>query len=93
MTPQQIILRPVVSEKTVHLQNKLNQYTFAVNPLANKVQIAEAVEALFKVKVVKVNTMNCRGKRRRLRTRAAGQESRWKKAIVTIAEGQRIEGV
>ncbi len=93
MNPHQIILRPVISEKTVHQQSKLNQYTFAVHPDANKVQIAEAVEALFKVKVDRVNTVNCRGKDRRMRSRITGTEAAWKKAIVKLAEGQKIEGV
>jgi large subunit ribosomal protein L23 len=92
VNPHQIILRPVISEKTVHQQSKLNQYTFVVNPDANKVQIAEAVESLFKVKVDRVNTINGRGKARRMRA-AAGTESAWKKAIVKLAEGQKIEGV
>jgi large subunit ribosomal protein L23 len=93
VNPHQIILRPVISEKTVHQQSKLNQYTFAVHPDANKVQIAEAVEALFKVKVDRVNTVNCRGKDRRMRSRITGTEAAWKKAIVKLAEGQKIEGV
>ncbi len=93
MTPHQIILRPVISEKTVHQQNKLNQYTFVVHPDANKVQIAEAIEHLFKVKVAKVNTLNCRGKDRRMRSRITGNEAAWKKAIVKLAAGQKIEGV
>lgn len=93
MTPHQIIIRPVISEKTVHLQNKQNQYTFAVHPDANKVQIAEAVQTLFKVKVERVNTLNCRGKDRRMRSRISGNEAGWKKAIVKLAEGQKIEGV
>lgn len=93
MSPHQIIIRPVISEKTVHLQNKLNQYTFQVHPDANKVQIAEAVETLFKVKVARVNTLNARGKDRRMRSRISGTEAAWKKAIVKLAEGQKIEGV
>ncbi len=93
MNPHQIILRPVISEKTVHQQNKLNQYTFVVHPDANKVQIAEAVESLFKVKVARVNTLNARGKDRRMRSRITGTEAAWKKAIVKLAEGQKIEGV
>jgi large subunit ribosomal protein L23 len=93
VNPHQVILRPVVSEKTVHQQSKLGQYTFVVHPDANKVQIAEAVESLFKVKVDRVNTINCRGKDRRMRSRVSGTEAAWKKAIVKLADGQRIEGV
>jgi large subunit ribosomal protein L23 len=93
MNPYEIIRRPVVSEKTMHQQTKLTQYTFEVHPDANKVQIAEAVEALFKVKVSRVNTMNCRGKSRRVRSPRAGTEAGWKKAIVSLIAGQKIEGV
>jgi large subunit ribosomal protein L23 len=93
VNPHQIILKPVVSEKTVFQQSKLNQYTFVVNKDANKVQIAEAIETLFKVKVDRVNTINCRGKDRRMRSRITGNESAWKKAIVKLADGQKIEGV
>jgi large subunit ribosomal protein L23 len=93
VNPHQIILKPVLSEKTVHQQNKLNQYTFVVHQDANKVQIAEAVESLFKVKVSRVNTLNCRGKSRRMRSKVAGTEAAWKKAIVRLADGQKIEGV
>ena len=93
MTPHQIIVRPVISEKTVFQQGKLNQYTFQVHPKANKVEIAEAVETLFKVKVTRVNTINCRGKDRRMRSRISGNEAAWKKAIVVVAAGQKIEGV
>ena len=93
MTPHSIIIRPVISEKTVHQQSKHNKYTFQVHPDANKVQIAEAVETLFKVKVTRVNTINSRGKDRRMRSRISGTEAAWKKAIVNLAEGQKIEGV
>ena len=92
MNHYEIIQRPVVSEKTVYLSNALNQYTFNVHPNANKIQIKEAVEGLFKVKVTAVNTMNVLGKERR-RGRVAGTTSAWKKAIVSLAEGQKIEGV
>lgn len=93
MTPHSIIVKPVISEKTVHLQNKHNQYVFQVHPDANKVQIAEAVETLFKVKVIRVNTLNSIGKDRRMRSRISGNEAGWKKAIVRVAAGQKIEGV
>jgi large subunit ribosomal protein L23 len=93
LKPHDIIKRPLISEKTVHLQNKLNQVTFEVHQDANRIQIREAVETLFKVKVLKVNTMNCRGTERRIRTRLPGFSADVKKAIVTLAEGQKIEGV
>jgi large subunit ribosomal protein L23 len=93
MNPYDIIKRPLVTEKSVHIQNKLGSYTFEVNPKANKTQIKEAVETLFKVKVVAVNTMNCRGKYRRMRTKLPGMTAAWKKAVVRLVEGQKIEGV
>lgn len=92
MNPYEIIKRPVVSEKSMHLQNKLGQYTFQVHQGANKQQIKEAVEALFKVTVTGITTMNVRGKSRRVRGREPGLTSAWKKAIVSLAEGQKIEG-
>jgi large subunit ribosomal protein L23 len=93
MTPQQIIRRPRITEKSVHLQNKLNAYTLEVHPDANKTQVKEAVETLWKVKVLSVNTINCRGKERRVRSRLPGLTAAWKKAIVRIKDGQKLEGV
>lgn len=93
LKPHDIIKRPVVSEKSFYQQSKLNQYTFEVHQDANRVQVREAIETLFKVKVLKVNTMNCRGSERRIRTRLPGMSAAWKKAIVTLADGQKIEGV
>ena len=68
----------------------LNQYTVVADPSANKTQIRQAVQELFKVKVLKVNTLNVRGKFRRQRTKQAGQAPDWKKAIVTLKEGDKI---
>lgn len=93
MNPYEIVRRPRISEKTMYLQNKMSAYTFEVHPSANKIQIREAIKALFKVDVIAVNTMNCRGKERRQRTRLPGMTAAWKKAIVKIADGQKIEGV
>lgn len=93
MNPYEIISKPVVTEKSVFLSAKLNQVTFNVHPDANKKQIKEAVEALFKVKVAAVNTLNVRGKERRVRGRAAGLTAAWKKAIVSLVDGQKIEGI
>lgn len=82
--------------KTVRLtekgtrQGSYNQYTVVADPRANKSQIRQAVQDLFKVKVVRVNTMNVRGKFRRQRTTQAGQASNWKKAVVTLKEGDKI---
>jgi large subunit ribosomal protein L23 len=93
MNPYDIVKRPLVTEKSVHLQNKLGTYTFSVHPGANKKQIKEAVESLFKVSVRSVNTMNCRGTFRRVRSRQQGMTASWKKAIVRLADGQKIEGI
>src|SRR5882762_7109968 len=68
----------------------LNQYTVVADPRANKTQIRQAVQDLFKVKVLKVNTLNVRGKLRRQRTTQAGKASDWKKAIVTLKQGDKI---
>ncbi len=92
MNPYEIIQRPRISEKSVYLQSAHNTYTFEVIKSANRVQVKEAVEALFDVKVVKVNTINCAGKKKRV-GRSIGMTSDWKKAMVTLAEGQQIEGV
>lgn len=92
MNPYDIIQRPVVSEKSVFLQNKQGKYTFQVHQDANKQQIKDAVEVLFKVTVTGVNTISVRGKSRRVRGRIPGTTSAWKKAIVSLADGQKIEG-
>lgn len=88
----EIIRKPRITEKAVHLHNVGNQYTFEVHRDANKVQVKEAVQALFKVDVLQVRTMNCMGKRRRTRM-GIGFRPDWKKAIVTLAAGQQIEGL
>ena len=88
--PRDIILRPVVSEKSYALLDR-NVYTFLVAPTANKIEIRQAVEQLFNVQVVKVNTLNRKGKRKRNRRQPTfGKRSDTKRAIVTLAEGQRI---
>ncbi|MEZ5087406.1 MAG: 50S ribosomal protein L23 [Tessaracoccus sp.] len=84
-----IILRPVVSEKTYNLLDE-NKYTFIVAPHANKTEIKIAIEQIFKVKVVSVNTLNRRGKTRRTRY-GLGKKVDTKRAIVTVAEGDRID--
>ena len=85
------IVRTVrLTEKGTRQGEKLNQYTVVADPRANKIQIRRAVQELFKVKVVKVNTLNVHGKDRRQRTTQAGRTSDWKKAIVTLKEGDKI---
>ncbi len=85
------IIRTVrLTEKGTRQGEKFNQYTVVADPRANKTQIRQAVQELFKVKVVKVNTLNVRGKLRRQRRPDAGQSSSWKKAIVTLKDGDKI---
>jgi len=95
MEHQDILRRPLITEKNTRLM-ELNQYTFEVAPDANKIQIKEAVERTFNVKVKRVNTMNVRGKPRRRvrrgrRMPVVGREASWKKAIVTLEPGHTIE--
>jgi len=84
-----IIKRPLVTEKSVDGAS-IHKYTFEVNPGVNKIQIRKAVEEIFGVKVIKVNTINVKGKRRGF-GRVRGKMSDWKKAIVTLREGDKIE--
>ena len=87
----EVIRRPVMTERNTELMQE-SRYTFEVAPDANKIQIKAAVEAAFpNVTVLAVNTMNVHRKARRQRTRLRGYRSGWKKAIVTLAPGQRIE--
>ena len=88
--PRDVIIRPVVSEKSYALLDQ-GVYTFIVAPDANKVEIRHAVEAIFGVNVVKVNTVNRPGKRKRNRGKSTfGKRSDTKRAIVTLATGQNI---
>jgi large subunit ribosomal protein L23 len=84
-----ILLRPVISEKTYRLADD-GKYTFLVAPDANRTQVRQAVEAIFGVKVTGVNTLNRAGKRRRTRF-GWGQRASTKRAIVSLAEGERID--
>ena len=82
-----VIIAPVVTEKCNALMQE-NKYTFKVNPKAGRIEIARAVEELFKVKVAKVNVMNYQGKAKRAgRTMKMGRRADWKRAIITLAEG------
>ena len=98
LTAADIILRPVISEKSIDVSTlgdrdakAGNKYTFAVHRDANKIQIKRAVEQLFQKKVVNVNTSNYAGKKKRERTMNYGRKAHWKKAIVTLKEGDKIE--
>lgn len=83
-----IIVRPVITEKTSRMM-ELGQYTFEVLPKANKIEIRKAVEEVFKVKVVRVNTIQVRSKPKRMGA-FLGRSRSWKKAIVTLAKGEKI---
>ena len=93
-----MILRPILSEKGTMLGEALNKYVFQVEKQCNKLEIKEAIEEKFNVKIIKVSTMNLKGKNKNmsiksnghiLRTR--GNQSSWKKAIVTLEEGSSID--
>jgi len=90
MNAFEIIKTVRLTEKGTRQGEKYNQYTVVADPRANKTQIRQAVQELFKVKVTRVNTMNVRGKARRKRTAQAGRASNWKKAIVTLKDGDKI---
>ena len=90
LAPHQIILRPLVTEKGMHKATRNNAYAFEVNRLANKDDVRHAVEELFEVKVVSVNTQNRKGKPRRSRYRQ-GYTKDWKKAIVTLDPEHKID--
>jgi large subunit ribosomal protein L23 len=87
--PRDVLIAPVVSEKSYGLLDE-NKYTFIVRPDANKIQIRQAVEAVFGVKVTSVNTINRSGKRKRTRY-GWGKRKDTKRAIVSLAEGERID--
>ena len=89
--PRDVIIKPVVSEKSYGLLDS-NVYTFVVHPEASKPEIHDAVEAIFGVRVLKVNTLNRNGKRKRNRkTGTFGSRPDTKRAFVTLADGDRIE--
>ncbi len=90
MDPHQVIIRPVISEKSYNLIESEGQYTFQVDKRANKNQVKRAVEEAFDVRVEKVNTANVKSKPKR-QGLTRGRTSTWKKAVVKLAEGERIE--
>ncbi|MGD8394209.1 MAG: 50S ribosomal protein L23 [Candidatus Eiseniibacteriota bacterium] len=85
-----VIRRPLLTEKGVRMREASNQFLFEVDVQANKVEIRQAIEEIFEVKVAHVRTINVNGKPKRL-GRFAGRSSAWKKAIVTLEAGQSIE--
>jgi large subunit ribosomal protein L23 len=93
LVASQVIVRPIVSEKSMDHTHR-GKYTFEIHPDANKLQVKHAVEELFKVNVIDVNVLTTKAKekvRGRRRGRSTGWTSPWKKAVVTLAEGQKIE--
>jgi len=88
--PQEVLIRPLITEQSSILQAEQNKYTFEVHRDATKIDIRNAVEQMFDVSVKSVRTMNCLGKERRV-GRSTGRRPDWKKAIVTLAEGEMID--
>ena len=88
--PLEVLVSPLITEKGTLVNETSNQVVFRVRPDANKDEIRKAVESFFKVKVEKVHTVNLLGKRRRT-AKSAGKRPDWKKAYVTLAEGQTID--
>jgi large subunit ribosomal protein L23 len=88
--PQEVIRAPLVSEKGTLLAESTNQVLFKVRPEANKIEVKKAVETLFKVKVEKVRMARYLGKMRRV-GRSMGRRAEWKKAYVTLKEGDKID--
>ncbi|MGQ9525417.1 MAG: 50S ribosomal protein L23 [Armatimonadota bacterium] len=88
--PYSILERPIISEKSMKAAGE-GKYTFKVRKDANKIEIRKAVEKAFNVRVVRVNTLIVKGEMRRWGRRPAGKTPDWKKAIVTLAPGQKID--
>ena len=86
-----IVRKVHISEKASLISEKLNQYVFRVNPDANKIEIKHAVEKLFKKRVIAVRTMQYAGKKKRERRADFGRRPHWKKAIVSLAPGDKID--
>ena len=90
MNDHDIIQTASLTEKSTLMSEKQNKYVFRVNPRANKIQIKQAVQRLFQKQVVNVNTCNYAGKEKRVRG-PLGRRPHWKKAIVTLKEGEKID--
>ena len=90
MDDYNIIIKPLVTEQGMHFANTKNAYSFEVNKKANKIQIRKAVEQIYKVHVTSVNTINVKGKPKRVRHKL-GKTASWKKAVVTLRSGETIE--
>jgi large subunit ribosomal protein L23 len=92
MELHQIIKKALITEKSTVARDAANQYNFEVDPRANRIEVVRAVEKLFKVKVLSVRVMNVPGKKKRT-GKVLGERRSWKKAIVTLAPGNRIEAM
>ncbi|MGD9189382.1 MAG: 50S ribosomal protein L23 [Desulfobacteraceae bacterium] len=90
MIDYDIIRRPIITEKTNIQKEQSNQVTFEVDPCANRIEVQRAIEKIFNVKVANTRTMHVRGKVKR-RGRILGKRRNWKKAVVTLMPGERIE--
>lgn len=90
LAPEQVVVRPLITEKGTHQSTRYNAYAFEVNPLATKTDIKDAVEDLFDVRVLKVRTQTRTGKPRRVRMHY-GRTRTWRKAIVTLHDDDRID--
>jgi large subunit ribosomal protein L23 len=90
-SPQDTLLKPVVTEKSVELARSMNKYTFYVNPKSNKIEIKKAVQDLFKVRVLGVNTANVKGKKKKVGKSPAGYRPNRKRAVVSLPPGDKIE--
>lgn len=90
MIDYDIIRRPIITEKTNIQKEQSNQVTFEVDPRANRIEVKRAIEKIFNVKVANTRTMQVRGKVKR-RGRILGKRRNWKKAVVTLMPGERIE--
>ena len=88
--PRQVLIRPLMTEKSMRQKEELNTVAFKVRPDANKVEIRTAVESVFNVKVTAVRTASYEGKLKRM-GRFAGRRADWKKAVVTLAPGHKID--
>jgi len=87
---REVIRRPLITERATQLQESGGKYSFEVDRRANKIDVKRAVESMFDVQVVKVNTISVHGKVKRL-GRFVGRRSDWKKAVVTLVDGQSID--
>jgi len=85
-----VLVGPLLTEKGAAMKEKENKVLFRVARQANKIEIKQAVEEIFKVKVDRVSTINCKGKKKRM-GKYEGRRSDWKKAIVTLKEGEKLE--